>query len=136
VRVLDVGLRKCLPEAGLAEALLATDRREPYVRRDIDTALEERGYKRVDIPASGPLGTKAGSDPGLPEELIEGDLKCLGDRSDVEETWLDRSLPLQPGQRSNSDAGFFGEPLPRPPTGLPQRTDPLGECSGVVVGTR
>lgn len=77
-----------------------------------------------------------GGDLGLPEELIKGDLKCLGDRSDGEETWLDRSLALQTGQRSCGDASFFREPLPRPPTSLPLRTDPLGECSGVVVGTR
>src|SRR6476660_8141587 len=43
VRVLDAGLGKRPSEAGLAEALLAADRCEPYVRHDIDTAVEEGG---------------------------------------------------------------------------------------------
>ena len=71
VRVLDAGLGERLPEPSLAEALLAADRRKPYVRHDIDTAVEERGDKRIDVPAFVPSRPEAGSDLGLPEELIE-----------------------------------------------------------------
>lgn len=57
VGVLDAGLSERLPEPSLAEALLAADGRESYVRHDVDTAVEERGDERVDVPAfvsSGP----------------------------------------------------------------------------------
>ncbi|EGJ75710.1 hypothetical protein STTU_2921 [Streptomyces sp. Tu6071] len=43
VRVLDAGLGQGLPEAGLAEALLAADRGEPYVRYNTDVTVDERG---------------------------------------------------------------------------------------------
>lgn len=79
----------------------------------------------MSLPAFIASGPEPRTDLGLPEELIEGDLKCPGDRSDGEETWLDRSLALQPGQRSYGDAGFLGEPLPRPPPGLPHRSHVL-----------
>lgn len=136
VGVFDAGLGECLPEPSLAEALLAADRCKPYIRHDVNTAVEEGGDERVDVPAFVPSGPEAGSDLGLLEEFIEGDLKCLGDCSYGEETWLDRSLALQAGQRSYGDAGFLGEPLPRPPSTLPHRSHALGECSGVAVGTR
>ncbi len=43
VRVLDTGFGQNLTEAGLAEALLAADLGEPYIRHDTDAAVDERG---------------------------------------------------------------------------------------------
>lgn len=75
------------------------------------------------------------SDLGLPEELVEGDLKSLSNCSNGEETWLDRFLTLKAGQRCYGDAGFLGEPFTRPIASFPKRPHPPGEFSGVVVGT-
>lgn len=99
VGVRDASLCRRLPETGLAEALFAADRREPDVRHHIDTAVEERGDERVAVPAVVPRGPQARSGLGLPEQLVEGDLKGLGNCYNGEETWLDRPLALQASQR-------------------------------------
>lgn len=122
VRVLDTGLRQGISEAGLAEALLATDRREPYVRHDTDVAVDERGDERVDVPpfvSGGPQTGRDGRDVGRPEQIIERDRKSLGHRANGQETWLDRSLALQAAQRPDGDACLLRQPFPRPPTVFP-----------------
>ncbi len=59
--VLDACLGQRQSEAGLAEAGLAADGREPYIGHDINTAVDERGDERGDVATFVPADHSPGA---------------------------------------------------------------------------